>query len=89
MKKNNLSLWVVGIGLFGLLALSAGAQAHSTGKEIRLDKVGTTSGCNKLTGTAKTGDRANCIKCLKRQAPHHYHTENPEGKRCRPDDGRP
>jgi hypothetical protein len=58
--------------------------AHSTGHESR-----TVGECERLPGTAKEGERAQCIKCVTRPKKHHYHPDNPEGNRCRPDDGKP
>lgn len=68
------------------LGVSAGSQvfAHSTGHESR-----TVGDCERLPGTAKEGERAQCIKCVTRAKKHHYHPDNPAGDRCRPDDGKP
>lgn len=68
------------------LGVSAGSLvfAHSTGHESR-----TVGDCERLPGSAKEGERAQCIKCVTRPKKHHYHPDYPAGDRCRPDDGRP
>ncbi len=73
-----------------LLILFAGASAgslvfaHSNGHESR-----TVAECERLPGSAKEGERSQCIKCVTRKEKHHYHPDNPAGNRCRPDDGKP
>ncbi len=67
-----------------VLALGAGAFAHSNGHESR-----TVAQCEKLPGTAAAGERAQCLACVKRPAKHHYHPDYKAGERCRPDDGKP
>jgi hypothetical protein len=64
--------------------LAVPALAHSTGHESR-----TPAQCEKLPGNAKTGERAQCLKCVARHTKHHYHPDYPAGDRCRPDDGKP
>jgi hypothetical protein len=69
------------------LALAAAAPlawAHSNGHESR-----TAAECERLPGTAKAGERAQCLKCVARPVKHHYHPDYPPGNRCRPDDGKP
>lgn len=82
MKK---SIWMaigaVGVGL-ALFALPA--AAHDTGHESR-----TAAQCEKLPGTATTGERGECLKCVARPVKHHFHPDYPNGNRCRPDDGKP
>ena len=67
------------LSLFAPLAL-----AHDTGHESR-----TADQCEKLPGTARKGERAQCLKCVARPKKHHYHPDYKPGKRCRPDDGKP
>jgi hypothetical protein len=68
----------------GLLAGGAVAFAHSTGYELRRIEQ-----CRSLPGSDERGERANCIRCVTRPRPHHFHPDYPPGDRCRPDDGRP
>lgn len=84
---------VVRMGIFaaaGLGALVAGvaarstAFAHANGHESR-----TVAECERLPGTAKEGERAQCLRCVARPKKHHYHPDYPAGQRCRPDDGKP
>jgi hypothetical protein len=73
------------ISVLALGAAAAGvARAHSNGHESR-----TAAQCERLPGTAKDGERAQCLKCVSRPKPHHYHPDYPAGDRCKPDDGRP
>jgi len=58
--------------------LAGYALAHSNGHESR-----TVAECERLPGTEKVGERAQCLK------PHHYHPDYPPGERCRPDNGKP
>jgi len=60
------------------------AFAHSNGHESR-----TPAQCERLPGTEKEGERAQCLKCVTRPKPHHYHPDYPAGERCRPDNGKP
>ena len=60
------------------------ADAHSNGHESR-----TTADCEKLPGTATTGERAGCLACVNRKEKMHYHPDYPAGNRCRPDNGKP
>jgi hypothetical protein len=60
------------------------AVAHSTGHESR-----TPAQCERLPGTAKVGERGQCLACVTRPAKHHYHPDYPPGSRCRPDNGKP
>jgi hypothetical protein len=70
------------------LAIFAGfatvALAHSNGHESR-----TVAECERLPGTEKVGERAQCLRCVTRPRPHHYHPDYPAGERCRPDNGKP
>jgi hypothetical protein len=71
----------VGFFLFG----SVPALAHSTGHESR-----TKAECQKLPGTARRGERGNCLRCVQRpKGKWHYHPDYKGGKRCRPDNGKP
>lgn len=75
--------------VLGLVLLAAGtlgslALAHSNGHESR-----TPAQCERLPGSAKEGERAQCLECVKRLVKHHYHPDYPAGNRCRPDDGKP
>jgi hypothetical protein len=76
--------WILGAGLVAaLLAAAPVAQvalAHSTGHESR-----TPADCEKLP----TPERQQCLRCVTRPKPHHYHPDYPAGDRCRPDDGKP
>ncbi len=72
------------LGFSFVLLCSAVAFAHSTGHESR-----TVAGCEKLPGTASKGERAQCLRCIQRAKPHHYHPDYPKGNRCRPDNGKP
>jgi hypothetical protein len=67
-----------------LLVGSEAALAHSTGHESR-----TPAQCEKLPGTARRGERAQCLRCVNRPKKRHYHPDYPAGRRCRPDNGRP
>jgi hypothetical protein len=60
------------------------AVAHSTGHESR-----TPAECERLPGTATSGERGACLACVSRKAKHHYHPDYPAGNRCRPDNGKP
>jgi hypothetical protein len=83
MKKKALGFaFALVIGAMGTVAF-----AHSTGHESR-----TTADCEKLPGTATTGERAGCLACIGRntdKAKFHFHPDYPAGDRCRPDDGKP
>ena len=75
---------VLGLGL-ALASLSGAlAFAHSNGHESR-----TIAECERLPGTDKEGERAQCLRCVSRPKKHHYHPDYPAGERCRPDDGKP
>jgi hypothetical protein len=77
--------WIVmGVGALMLAAAAPFAFAHDTGHESR-----TPAQCERLPGTATTGERGNCLKCVARPVKHHYHPDYPPGNRCRPDDGKP
>lgn len=77
--------WIVmGVGALMLAAAAPLALAHDTGHESR-----TPAQCERLPGTATTGERGNCLKCVARPVKHHYHPDYPPGNRCRPDDGKP
>ena len=60
------------------------AAAHSNGHESR-----TVAQCERLPGTQVEGERAQCLRCVQRPKPHHYHPDYPAGDRCRPDNGKP
>lgn len=75
----------IGLAAALLTALAAPlVLAHNTGHESR-----TVAQCEKLPGTAKTGERGGCLACVTRPAKHHYHPDYPAGERCRPDNGKP
>jgi hypothetical protein len=76
--------WLGAIGGALLLVGGAPAWAHDTGHESR-----TTIDCEKLPGTSRRGERAQCLRCVTRPAKHHYHPDYPAGRRCRPDNGKP
>ena len=80
MKK----LLLLGVGLCTLAVGMPLAIGHDNGHESR-----TVAQCEKLPGTAKTGERGQCLACVTRPVKHHYHPDYPAGKRCRPDDGKP
>ena len=73
-----------GIGIAMLVIGMPLAIGHSNGHESR-----TPAECEKLPGTATTGERGQCLACVQRPVKHHYHPDYPAGKRCRPDDGKP
>ena len=80
MKK----MLLLGVGLCTLAVGMPLAIGHDNGHESR-----TVAQCEKLPGTATTGERAQCLACVQRPVKHHYHPDYPAGKRCRPDDGKP
>ena len=71
-----------------LLGGAGEALAHDTGHESRAPAQ-----CEVLPGTASRGLRANCLRCVsktgRRGRRFHFHPDNPRGRRCRPDNGRP
>jgi hypothetical protein len=75
----------VALGLATLWAASTPlVAAHSNGHESR-----TVEQCERLPGTQTAGERAQCLRCVSRPRPHHYHPDYPPGGRCRPDNGQP
>jgi hypothetical protein len=77
--------WIVmGASAVLLAAAAPFALAHSTGHESR-----TVAECEKLPGSQVAGERAQCLSCVQRPKPHHYHPDYPPGSRCRPDNGQP
>lgn len=70
--------------LAGFVAGQSRGFAHSNGHESR-----TPAQCERLPGTEREGERAQCLRCVSRPKPHHYHPDYPAGQRCRPDDGKP
>ena len=65
--------------------LTAGlVWAHANGHESR-----TVADCEKLPGTEVAGERAQCLRCVQRPNPHHFHPDMPRGDRCHPNDGMP
>jgi hypothetical protein len=56
--------------------------AHPTGHESR-----TASDCEHLPGTAAAGERGQCLRCVGRPRPHHYHPDMAPGNRCHADNG--
>ena len=45
--------------------------------------------CERLPGTATSGERAQCISCVQRKDKHHDHPDDKSGERCRPDNDKP
>jgi hypothetical protein len=76
--------WLAGLGVTVLLVGGGLAWAHDTGHESH-----TPAQCERLPGTAKSGEREQCLKCVSRPTKHHYHPDFPAGDRCRPDNGKP
>lgn len=77
--------WFAGaLGLGMLAGVAPMALGHSNGHESR-----TVAECERLPGTAKAGERAQCLQCVSRPVKHHYHPDYPAGSRCRPDNGKP
>jgi hypothetical protein len=74
----------VAAALLGGLIAQTSTFAHSNGHESR-----TPAQCERLPGTAREGERGQCLACVSRPHPHHYHPDYPAGQRCRPDDGKP
>jgi len=75
------------VALVACMAIGSVAIAHSTGHESR-----TNADCEKLPGTATTGERGGCLACIAKNTASqkfHYHPDYPAGNRCRPDDGKP
>jgi hypothetical protein len=60
------------------------AFAHSNGHESR-----TVADCEKLPGTQTTGERGQCLRCVERPLPHHFHPDMKRGNRCHPNNGLP
>jgi hypothetical protein len=82
MKRSLKSVVVVSVAC---LAFGSVALAHSNGHESR-----TVADCEKLPGTASTGERAGCLACVQRtDGKWHYHPDYAAGQRCRPDNGQP
>lgn len=79
--KRSLTL---GLTLLAATLIGSVAAAHSNGHESRTPKQ-----CERLPGTQKEGERAQCLACVTRPRKHHYHPDYPAGERCRPDDGKP
>jgi hypothetical protein len=74
----------LGLMLFASALVGSFALAHSNGHESR-----TPAQCERLPGTEAMGERAQCLRCVSRPKPHHYHPDYPAGERCRPDNGKP
>ena len=80
-----IALSIGGLAFAALLAIGVpAALAHSNGHESR-----TAAQCERLPGTNKVGERAQCLACVARPVKHHYHPDYPAGQRCRPDNGKP
>ena len=79
-----MKIGLVGIVLVAGLAAATQAIAHSTGHESR-----TVADCEKLPGTDVAGERGQCLRCVQRPHPHHFHPDMAKGDRCHPDNGRP
>lgn len=73
--------WFLGAVAVGfLVGVAPVAFGHRTGHESR-----TVGDCEKLPSP----ERQQCLKCVTRPQPHHYHPDYPAGSRCRPDNGKP
>jgi hypothetical protein len=72
------------VSLVLLCAASGVAAAHSTGHESR-----TVAECERLPGTQMAGERGQCLRCVERPRPHHYHPDMVRGDRCHLNDGLP
>ncbi len=73
--------WIVAL-LWGVAATGLGASvafATITGQELHQ-----LSECETLPGTALSGDRGQCTRCLQ-MANHHFHPEIHRGRRCHRD----
>lgn len=68
--------WTLALALLS----STVAIAHSSGDEAR--KV---ADCEKFPGTASAGVRGECLKCVQRPKPHHFHAKETGDKRCQAD----
>jgi hypothetical protein len=68
--------------VLGCLAIGTVAFAHKTGHESR-----TAADCTKLEGTATTGERGFCMKCIN-IGKTHYHPDCPAQHRCNLDNGK-
>jgi hypothetical protein len=75
---------ILGLTLGAVALVGSRAAAHSNGHESR-----TPAQCERLPGTQEAGERAQCLRCVTRPRPHHYHPDYPAGERCRPDNGKP
>lgn len=82
--ENRFGFLVLAVALAGVFGVPAASFAHSNGHESR-----TAAECERLPGTGQKGERAQCLRCVSRPRPHHYHPDYPAGNRCRPDDGKP
>lgn len=82
--KNRLKSLAFVIAVGAVMGAPTLVVAHSNGHESR-----TVAECERLPGTADKGERAQCLRCVSRPRPHHYHPDYPGGNRCRPDDGKP
>ena len=82
--KARVVVMMFGAALSAVLAAHSIVLAHSNGHESR-----TVAECERLPGTAQAGERAQCLRCVSRPKPHHYHPDYAAGNRCRPDDGKP
>ena len=56
-------------------------QAHPKGNDKR--------NANQCKTLKKKKLIDNCMACVARPNPHHFHPNNAPGKRCRPNDGKP
>ena len=59
------------------------ALAHSTGDEAK-----SVAECQKFPGTASFGVRGECLKCVQRAKPHHFHPNEAAANRCQPTDAK-
>jgi len=65
------------------LGAAPAAWAHPTGHESR-----SVADCERLPGTDAAGERGQCLRCVQRPKPHHFHPDMVKGDRCHPDNGR-
>jgi hypothetical protein len=70
--------------LFALCLPAGRACAHANGHESR-----TVADCERLPGSQAAGERGQCLRCVQRPRPHHYHPDMVRGDRCHPDNGLP
>ena len=75
--------WMMGAIALTVVGAVPRASAHPTGHESR-----SVADCEKLPGTEVAGERGQCLRCVQRPRPHHFHPDMLKGDRCHPDNGR-